>query len=301
MNSPQWQGQRPFQEVWYCTFNDATRGYWFRYTLLAQQNKNVLPILKVWAFIFDPAQKKIFQFQKAFPCQPSHFKEGVVSAGKENIFHPGHLEGNIDQKIQWHISYSKNGRAVDLFPAWLKKIPSIKTRFIIPYQDTQFSGSVEIENLKFQFKDAPGTQGHIWGNKHAYQWIWGHCNQLNEAGYSFEILAAKPFSFFPFLTFGYLKTPEKEYFFQAPWKNRIRPFDQDCQFRLIHKEICITGKIKVDPADQVKAIYTNTFGKDFFCYNSELASLELNLTKPGAFTHHLSSRHTMHFEFTKHD
>src|SRR3989338_6158856 len=161
MNAPQWREEKPFYEAWYVTFNDdQKRGYWFRYTILDQVDKTIPPQATVWAFVLDPQNQTTFQFQKTFESHDFLTSSSPmrVEIGKENLFYEGHLRGNIDNQIRWRMTYQKTESAVQLVPSWIRKLPFVQTRFVIPFQNTIFTGHVEIGNKVFHFKDALGTQ-----------------------------------------------------------------------------------------------------------------------------------------------
>ncbi len=296
MNAPQWQGKTPFQEVWYSTLNDNEgRGYWFRYTLLAPKNSKSPPVAAVWAFIFDPQNIRILNFKKTFAMSDCAFTPKEIRLGSENHFKEGNLSGNIDNKIKWNLSYEKNTHAIQLLPQWLRVLPFVKTHFVIPHQDTVFNGKVEIGSMSLNIQNAKGTQAHVWGKKHAYQWVWGHCNHFEQKGFSFEILAAKPSPISPYITFGYLKTPSSQYFFQNPFLNRLQLENNRCKFILQKKGIELEGSISFEKQNLIRVAYTDILEKSFDCFNTEIGSLCLSFSDgPDP----LISKNSTHFEFT---
>ena len=195
------------------------------------------------------------------------------------------------------MTYQKTESAVQLVPSWIRKLPFVQTRFVIPFQNTIFTGHVEIGNKVFHFKDALGTQAHLWGRKQARQWIWGHCNAFNRTGYSFEILTAQANFMLPMLTFGYFKTPSDEYFFQNPLVNQLKLDREQCTFFLRASPVTLKGTITVKQHNLLDVVYTDVSGKKFHCFNSEVVSSQLMLMDRENVVDQLSSDGTTHFEW----
>ena len=55
---------------------------------------------------------------------------------------------------------------------WLYETPLPKTKFVAPFPNARFSGSLDVDGTTIELSEWPGMIGHNWGSEHAERWVW---------------------------------------------------------------------------------------------------------------------------------
>jgi hypothetical protein len=195
-NIPRWDGRKKgHYEVWYLTGNSGEYGFWIRYTLnVSEDGYNSWS--GVWCAVFKKGEKPLGVCRK-FPLSDFHNinKNFLVKIGEENEIGENRLKGKINVRnilTEWEIEFEPTGYIYKHLPEAAYYLP-LETEVLSPNPDLKLKGYIKVRNLETQSQihdinvDGKGYQTHIWGTKHAFKWVWGHCNViLDENGEMLE-------------------------------------------------------------------------------------------------------------------
>lgn len=328
-NLPRWAGKsRGHYEVWYITGNAQEYGFWIRYTInVAEDGFN--DWAGVWISIFKKGQPPLGLCRKfplsEFRCDS---KEFIIRIGEKNELGEGHCSGSIvvkNVKAEWKLEFSPNNYILKHLPDAAYYLP-IETSVLSPNPDLKFTGYIKLKDIDtgeiicdISPLSGRGYQTHIWGKKHAYKWVWGHCNSIyDENG---ELLED---TFFEGLTVvvkrGPLQLPPISLFY-LKYKGRLIKFNdfkniitnseswefskEKSLWELKSKYMNFVMRMEGDPGNFIMATYTDPDGDLAFCHNSEIESsiieFELNgkrlrLNCPGTFHTEFGARTPLDYE-----
>ncbi|MBI2059751.1 MAG: hypothetical protein HYT87_08275 [Nitrospirae bacterium] len=196
-----WDGaKKGHYEVYYLKFNQAKTktAWWIRFTLNAPLPGKGDPIAELWGIFFDGNDfKRNAAFKKTIPFaeasigrNPHQFKIGSAVLKHNESW--GKLDGN-GRSLEWDLKMTSEGGTFRHFPypgMYTGKLP--KTKVLSPHMNGRFSGTIKVDGQTYSLVNEPGQQTHIWGTKHAYRWVWGHCNLFKEdPGAVLELLSAQ--------------------------------------------------------------------------------------------------------------
>lgn len=311
-----YQGQRPFYEVWFGKLNIAPgQAFWFRYTILDGQSREA----GTWAIAFD-RERGITAGRDGRPIDDllaphDHYQveTGTTAAhgGHPPAFHsgPNHLDaGNATGRagdLGWDLAFEATGdRTHDHVPWAMKALGLAKTRYVTPFGDVRFNGTVNVGGRVIQVTDAPGMVGHIHGSRSGHSWAWVHCNTFaGRPDVVFEGLSARvkvggvvspPLSSFV------IWTGNRCYRFTSAvgmFRAHSRYGAGRWAFRAEAGGAVIEGEAAAPAPDLVAIVtYTDTDGSSQWCHNSKLADLRLRLTEPDGLVHDLVAEGTAAFE-----
>jgi len=295
-NSPRYKtGQKPFYEVYFLKFHLLEEGiaFWIRYTFHAPRGEE--PWAGLWAFALEEkTQGELRGGLQRFPIDPAKvddrgclWKIGEASLGE------GVLRGKVVQKdfsMEWDLNYGEEiqeGRGLQLYPYhWMYRGPFPKTKYLIPFPCTRFSGRIVFQGKEYRVEKAPGEQAHIWGREHAKTWAWINCNTfLEDPTAVIEGLSATvqigPFSPPPFRVF-YLRSEGKDYPFHSAcrwFRNRSAYGLESWDFDAIEGAYRLMGSLTSDPEKVIGVRYTDPDGSFRYCHHAEWAELRLGLYK----------------------
>ena len=183
-------GKRGFQEVWYLKFNDPAvpRALWLRFTVLLREDRSK-EVAEVWAIFFDPGSSGATKvgLKNTFPLDSFLVRgESEISVG-DNMLSDSHTSGRLEGvggAISWNFDIRDGGKGgYDFIPESLRRLRLVKNVAITVFEQQFYTGWCEINGVRFEWKDAPGMQGHLCGERNGYSWVWGHCSTfVDESG-----------------------------------------------------------------------------------------------------------------------
>ncbi len=296
-NRLRWDGkQRGFYEVYYLKWNDAksrTAG-WMRYTLTSPSPKIGAPYCELWGIFFDaehPAHN--FGVRNRFAISElqhsaSPFFVRITDAELRADATSGAITPTQGGPlIAWDMSIRALDPVARPFPYdiiyTLQKFPS--TKFIVPHQNSRFSGTFTVGDRTIELHDAPGQQSHLFGVKHGHRWAWGHCNSFAEDKTAvWEGLDAqlKIGPALPCIKYFYLKAFGEEFhfntlpqllFYDSEWDARGWRFTAEAD------NAKLEGEITARPENFVTVGYMDPNGSLLYCHNSKISSIRLKLTR----------------------
>jgi len=176
-----------FYETWYFTFAiPGGQAFWIRGTLHHNTELDKDRIGGLWFARFDAGNPQRNLSLRAFYPEShldfikgrSEFEIGSAS------FHEGCFKGGFEadgHRVSWHLDYAANTEPLWLVPAPLKLARIPKADVCVPNVDIRLFGFVEVDGERIDIDDIPAGQAHHWGYHFAHSWLWGHCNEFDNA------------------------------------------------------------------------------------------------------------------------
>ena len=76
-------------------------------------------------------------------------------------------------RASWSLRFDGDSRPCQYLPVdWLYEAPLPRTKFVAPFPNAVFEGTVEVDGETIEVAGWPGMIGHNWGTEHAERWIW---------------------------------------------------------------------------------------------------------------------------------
>lgn len=286
-NQIQWQQQRNFYEVWFlkCHLNEGENALWVRYVLKNPgQGEGQL---QVWAIWFDQEQAPV-QWVETFPLSYLRVSQKFffIQIGKSWLRHNsvyGSL-ANVNGAISWELDYEPQPTPVHMLPPWLRSAPLPRTKACTPHPDLICFGTVTINEQIHRVQEVPGMQGHLWGSRHADNWLWGHCNAFDQDPSAvLEVLSSclrmGPVNL-PRMSSVYLRFGEHVFLLNQPLQllqSKITHQADGWSFVVQRKDWRISGGFQTDPLYIAKVVYQNPDGSTCPCRNSSLATVHVKV------------------------
>lgn len=321
LNRPLWnpresRARKAFQEVWYLKVNDpdANRALWLRLTLLVSAN-GFRRVAETWAVHFQRSQtrevSKIAWKQSHDLKSFSYGEDGAIRIeGCE--FGPARTRGSITSNgrtISWDLNLMTGHEAsFNLVPESLSRIGLVRNTAVTVAEDLRFSGHVDIDGQRSEWKNAAGMQAHLSGSKNGHSWVWGHCNLFVDAQgkpvpFLFEGLSAKARLLgslpSPRLSTFFFHYEGQPYRFNSLWDSlRVKSGSSltDWRFQADRGDLSFRGKAHAEIKDFAGLTYEDTNGSLLYCANSKLSSLEIHVYRHGKLESTLYSHGTTAFE-----
>ncbi len=309
-NITRWGGGPGHYEVYYVKFNhrDSGTAFWIRYTLLAPLHGPAETA--VWGIFFDAhAPSRNVAIKNSFPMSASEIKQDrfFFRVGEASIDHAGARGRVRDTRhvMEWDLGFGPVAAPFFHFPLGLMyRTPVPKTKVVSPNLSVRVRGRVAVDGRVYTCEGEPGQQTHLWGTKHAEQWTWASCNSFKEddtaifEGLSARIrLGTRPV---PALTILLVRCAGREYRLNGLaglFRNKSNSAFPVWRFAARQGSTRIEGRVGADTASFVGVEYTDPDGERLWCYNTEVADMELSLyDKDNAITT-LTSSHACAIEF----
>jgi hypothetical protein len=147
---------------------------------------------------------------------------------------------------------------------------------------------VRLGDERLELNQARGGQAHLWGSKHATRWAWAHCNDLsNPAGEPGELLFDGVSAVVS--RFGRQLGPNttivgrvgnRPFASTSPVRiltNRTRFGLEGWRFEAVDSVHKLVGEVRPTRVQLVGVTYEDPDGQKAYCYNSETASVQLEL------------------------
>lgn len=190
----------PFYEVWFCKFHFSsafgTVSVWLRLTVTdfggAAKDADAGKA-EVWAMVVKGAAgKEKIAAKESYPAARMESDSSKIQLGDcvltEKEFH-GFAGG-----VRWNLSFRPSSWSIRHMPEWLGKLRLAKSNVTTPEPDLRVSGTLTLDGENFEFQDAHGSLGHIWGTRHANRWAWGHGSDFLSADGGAAPVAAEALS-----------------------------------------------------------------------------------------------------------
>jgi hypothetical protein len=278
---------------------DAPRAVWIRYTV--HKRPRAQPTGSLWFTLFDaeadgPRASKVTVGADRIAAGGGDYLR--IADGR---FGPGRVVGTARTdalEAEWDLTFEPGAEPFRHLPrAWMYTAPLPRTKLESPHPGTSFSGRVRAGDRTIELNGWPGVVGHNWGREHAERWIWMHGTGFEESSGEAWLDAA----------IGRIKVGP----LTSPWvANAQLVLDGDrhrlgglervrsttvsetphrCDFVLPGHDLTVRGTVEAAPSDVVGWVYADPDGPEHNTANCSIASMRLEVERPGAAPRHLST------------
>lgn len=301
-NTLRWNGRPGHYEVYYLTLTDPATGIgvWIRYTLEAPVAGD--PSCALWFAAMDPsggvvARKKTLPASElsadAAPFKlrlgPAELAEGSAAGAFEDV--------------SWQLHWEP-GRSYQPVPAPLR--PFASTVLVVANGDTAITGNCQFGGRTVELAGARGAQTHLWGTKHAQSWSWARCGEFRtESGERTEDtfvdgVSARVKRFGRELGPALLlvgRVDGEDFRASALRTDRSRFGPDGWRFETTAGRRTLVCEVTPDRRLLAGVTYHDPDGELAYCYNSEAASMRLEVRERGQPARTLIGQGSAHFEY----
>ncbi len=293
-NALRWNGTPGHYEVHYLTLTDGGTGVgaWIRYSMLAPvQPSEQRASCALWMILVDPRERPANRIGRMasfgidqLRAQTEPFELSLAGAKLTDNAMVGELED-----VAWELRWSAPPLGYRHVHPLLRRTGVARMELVLPHPDLAIDGQITIGGRRLELSGARGQQAHLWGSKHARRWAWTHCNDLT--GIDGE---PRPGCFIDGVS-AMLARGERELWTGTPVIARIdgRELRSISPVRVLanYSVFALTGwrleavgserklVVEVDASrDQLAGVtYHDPDGDAAYCYNSETASMRINV------------------------
>jgi hypothetical protein len=317
-NDLRWSGKPGHYEVYYLTLTDRSTGVgvWIRYTMLAPLASAAgEPSCALWFSIMDPRPGGLGTLARR-----STFPIGQLTSGRDpfelrlahSTLSDAGMSGGFEE-FSWDLRWDPAPSPRVPINPLLGRLGVAKTVFLLPHADVLVSGSLGIGSERIELERVPGGQAHLWGSEHAESWAWAHCSDLSTPdgtpvpGAFFDGVSALVKRFGRTLgpntpIVGHLGGRE----FQSTSPRRMlgnsSRFDvEGWNLEALDGSRKLIAQVTPTREQTVGVTYHDPDGREAYCYNSETASVQLEILERAGrgwtTSQRLSCAGRCHFEF----
>jgi hypothetical protein len=322
-NTLQWDGNPGHYEVYYLTLTDPATGigFWIRYTMVAPlPGTGEEATCSLWFMAMDPANPAANVGEKvSFPVtaleadrEPFELRIGDAILSDRGMAGSLEREG---RRYAWNLGWEPRLDAYGHVHPALRAAKVAKTILFLPHPDVEVSGTIDIDGRSLDIAGARGGQAHLWGQKHASRWAWVHCSDFNGSNGAGDAFVDGVSVFVP--RFGRELGPNTPVVARVGGRDvlSISPLAvqrnesefelEGWRFEARTRSRKLAGKVMARKEDLVGVTYHDPDGELAYCYNTEIADLQLELfersTPWSAWrkTRDLRSDGRAHFEYAQ--
>ena len=273
------------------------QGIWIRHTV--HKRPGAEPNASIWFVLFD----RDADGPRATKATVAAGELSVPAGGWIKVadaeIGPGRARGAAGGDAltaSWDLSFSGAAEPCKYLPSdrlYETRLP--KTKFVAPFPDARFSGTLQIDGETIELDEWPGMIGHNWGTEHAERWVW-----LEGTGFAdspdtyFDVGAARialgPWTT-PWIPSGMLMLegePHRLGGFGRIRAAEIEASPGECRFLLPGKDIVVRGALSAPRKDLVGWVYADPDGPEHNTINCSVADLELTVERPARPPLHLT-------------
>jgi len=313
-NVLRWDGKPGHYEVYYVTLTDSASGIgaWIRYTMVAPLQRSGEPAsASLWFLTMDPNGGVIGR-KATFPVDALHATPDPFElAIGEAVLTDSGIRGSFED-VAWDLRWLP-GRSYETVHPLLRRVAS--TILVLPHADVAVEGTISFAGRTVELAGARGGQAHLWGSKHAGSWAWAHCNDfISPDGEPVGETFVDGVSVFV-SRFGRTVGPNtpvvgriegRDFYSTSPLRVLSNQSDFELarwRFEAVSGSRKLVGEVLADPGQLAGVTYHDPDGERAYCYNSETASMRLELYERtglrGPWRHHttLTAPGRAHFEY----
>ncbi len=322
LNAQRWAGDPGFYEVWYLTLTDRASGIgvWIRYTLLAPSS-GAPATCAVWFLAMDPHARgpRALGRKRTFPIAALRSATGPFSLEVDDAALTERGMAGAIEDVAWELRWEPGGDGYEHVHPALARARIAKTVLVLPQPDLAVEGTLTLPGGRTIALDgARGGQAHLWGTKHAARWAWLHASDLEGLDG-----APRPGAFVDGVSVYVPRlgrevgpsTPVVGRIGGAPWRSTspLRVLRNRSRFALTGWALDardgdrrLVAEVDADRAELAGVTYHDPDGEEAYCYNSETATLRLQLwerrrsaTTPWTLADTLVAPGRAHFEYAQ--
>jgi len=305
-NAPRCQDRPGTYEAWYVTVSDAAarRGFWLRYTTFNPGSETAVEAHSaLWAFAFDRDHPETNWGGKVtYPLHALRTSSRPFGLRLEGaLLERDGCSGQIHTKrgsARWDLRWeSREPPFPYLRPRW-QALSSVAN--IGAHPALSISGTVEVNGRVHRLTAANGGQQHTWGSSHALAWNWGFASGADfwVAGSTLRV-RSRIGRVLTGTAVG-AQAGENRFLFNGPvqilrTRGPISPDAWKATAQLGERTLHVT--VTPRRADLVGVTYADPRGGSRFCYHSEVADIELRLTRGSETLAHINRAASAAFEY----
>jgi hypothetical protein len=312
-NTLAWNGRPGHYEVYYLTLTDAATGIgcWIRYTLLAPDEG--APSCALWFLAMDPAAG-VTARKETFPIAQltAHADPFRLQIGSGTLA-DGAAAGELED-AEWALRWSPGRRYEHVRPALR---PLATTVLSLPHGDVAFTGKISYAGRTVDLDGARGAQAHLWGSRHAGSWAWARCGEFRTAdgeraadtfvdGVSVRVdrFGRDLGPFTPVVG----RIDGSDFASTSTWhvvSNSSSFGPEGWRFEALGRRRKLVGEVRADRSVLAGVVYSDPDGQPAYCYNTEAASMRLEVhERPSARSEWrhaatLEGEGSAHFEYAQ--
>ncbi len=299
---------------------DRKLAFWLKATVFAPRADSA--VAELWCIVFDAENGRYWSEKRTVPFAHAVF-EGEpatirVAQGEFYLADEGYARGSIEGQggsCEWNIKWQRQegsvGDRLCLLPSEKMVDGSFpKSTPLTPFPSLLMEGSIDVWGETIDLDGWVGMQGHNWGDEHAWEYAWGHCPFLDEAGEPFcwvEGFSARTRiagRVTPIISALVIRRGDEEYRFDRLvdlWRQDAA-IDLDeyvwrLELRGAHGEAALS--MAADPEEMVCLGYHNPDGRLSYCLNSKLAKVHLRVNPVNEAAFECESAHGGALEFLR--
>jgi hypothetical protein len=265
------------------------QGIWIRHTV--HKRPGAPPSASIWFTWFDREEEGPRATKVTVPAAELAVPaDGWIRVAGAEIG-PGRASGAVDNaalKASWDLSFAGDAEPCRYLPAdWLYEAPVPRTKFVAPFPNARFQGSLNLGERTIELDGWPGMIGHNWGSEHAERWVW-----LEGTGFEGE-----PDAYFdagaarvrvgrwttPWLPAGMLVLDGESHRLGGFGQIGAASIDESagaCSFVLPGRDIVVRGRVSAPSEHFVGWVYADPKGPEHNTVNCSIADLELTVERP---------------------
>jgi hypothetical protein len=287
------------------------RGAWIRHTVHKRPRQPATCAL--WFVLFDSSAAGPRATKRQFGAGELSAAPDCYIRVADATLTDGRAVGRVATdalEARWDLTFADTHQPFHHLPReFLYNAPLPKTKFLSPYPDALFNGSLEVGGERIEVEGWRGMIGHNWGAEHAERWVWIQ-------GSGFE--GRSPEDYFD-MAVGRIKLAGRT----TPWVgNAMLMLDGDAhrlggfghipstevgeeptgaRFGLKGKGVRVTGKVRAPAKDFVAWIYADPVGPEHNTLNCSISDLELDVELDGGPAQRLTVNGAAAYEFGTRD
>lgn len=290
-------------EVWYIIIDDLEReeAYWIRYSMMCPQNQELAKKSTIlledidaigggamlWFGYFSVKNPEAnFMIKKKYSINllketTSEYIVKIADAELTMDGANGLFKTQKGKEVSWDLKFSKLIESYISVPEIAYKMKLSNTLLIGSHPNIRISGNITVDGIRKDLGTVPGIQYHTFGDGYKIPWEWVSIHTFKDRPNAFLDIGYKinkgSIGFYDGITeyFIWNQKPLKKF---AMMKKLSRTKSlTNFKFKVDYEGILLSGEIKVPQEKLLGIEYKGPQGESFYCYNSEIASAELNI------------------------
>jgi hypothetical protein len=266
------------------------KGVWIRHTVHKRPAGE--PNASIWFTLFDAEAPGPRATKLTVPGSDLSVPEGGYIRVADAVLEPGRAHGSAASdamNVSWDLAFDEGPEAFHHLPYdFLYRAPLPKTKFLSPYPDVRYSGTVTVDGEEIAVDAWSGMIGHNWGSEHAERWTWIQANEFREGEGCFDAALGR-------IRVGPLTTPwvgnallridgvsHRLGGFDRIRSTRIDDEPTECEFELAGKDVKVRGRVSSEPRNFVAWVYADPVGPEHNTLNCSISDLELTVERKGS-------------------
>jgi hypothetical protein len=265
-------------------------GIWIRHTVHKRPGEE--PTGSIWFTLFDRDAPAPRATKVTVPARRLASPAGSWIRVDDAEIGPGEAKGSVETEglaAAWSLRFGDTRDPCRYLPAdWLYEAPVPRTKFVAPFPDAVFEGSLEVDGESIEIAGWPGMIGHNWGSEHAERWVWLEGGGFPDSpGTWFDAGAARirlGRRVTPWVPSGMLMLDGVRHRLGGLGAIRSAQIEESpsaCSFVLPGKGIVVRGRVAAPRKDFVGWVYADPKGGTHHTVNCSVADLELTVERPG--------------------